>query len=89
MTRIRFAFCALLLIASCWAADLKLRFDTPAKAFTQSAAIGNGRLGAMVFGGVDDERIVLNESSMWSGSKQDADRPDAAKYLPEIRRLAA
>ena len=49
--------------------------------------MGNGRLGAMMFGGVDDERIVLNESSMWSGSPQDADRPDAYKSLPEIRHL--
>ena len=47
--------------------------------------MGNGRLGAMMFGGVDEERIVLNESSMWSGSRQDADRPDACKYLPQIR----
>lgn len=49
--------------------------------------MGNGRLGAMMFGGVNDERIVLNESSVWSGSPQDADRPDAYKVLPEIRRL--
>lgn len=62
-------------------------FDTPAKAFTESSPMGNGRLGAMLFGGVDEERIVLNESSMWSGSPQDADRPDAYKVLPEIRRL--
>jgi alpha-L-fucosidase 2 len=41
----------------------------------------------MVFGGIDEERIVLNESGMWSGSPQDADRPDAAAALPEIRRL--
>jgi alpha-L-fucosidase 2 len=41
----------------------------------------------MVFGGVAEEKIVLNESSLWSGSPQDADRPDAATYLPEIRRL--
>lgn len=62
-------------------------FAAPAKNFTESSPIGNGRLGAMMFGGVDDERIVLNESSMWSGSPQDADRPDAYKFLPEIRRL--
>jgi len=62
-------------------------FDTPATNFTESTPLGNGRLGAMMFGGVDDERIVLNESSMWSGSRQDADRPDAYKVLPEIRRL--
>ncbi|MEJ0091691.1 MAG: glycoside hydrolase family 95 protein [Limisphaerales bacterium] len=62
-------------------------FDAPAKAFTESSPMGNGRLGAMMFGGVNDERIVLNESSVWSGSRQDADRPDAYKVLPEIRRL--
>ena len=49
--------------------------------------LGNGRIGAMVFGGVDEERIVLNESSVWSGSREDADRPDAHQALPEIRRL--
>ena len=62
-------------------------FDAPAKNFTESSPLGNGRLGAMMFGGVDEERIVLNESSVWSGSRQDADRPDAHKVLPEIRRL--
>jgi alpha-L-fucosidase 2 len=66
---------------------LKLWFDAPARAFTESLPLGNGRLGAMVFGGIEEERIVLNESSMWSGSVQDADRADAAKVLPEIRRL--
>ncbi len=62
-------------------------FDAPATNFTESTPLGNGRLGAMMFGGVNDERIVLNESSVWSGSRQDADRPDAYKYLPEIRQL--
>ncbi len=62
-------------------------FDTPAKNFTESSPMGNGRLGAMMFGGADEERIVLNESSVWSGSRQDADREDAYKVLPEIRRL--
>jgi alpha-L-fucosidase 2 len=62
-------------------------FDAPATNFTESSPLGNGRLGAMMFGGVDEERIVLNESSMWSGSRQDADRPDACKYLPQIRQL--
>ncbi|PYS70506.1 MAG: glycoside hydrolase [Acidobacteria bacterium] len=64
-----------------------LWFDSPALQFTQSLPLGNGRLGAMVFGGVAEEKILLNESSLWSGSPQDADRPDAAQYLPEIRRL--
>ncbi len=62
-------------------------FDTAAQNFTESSPLGNGRLGAMLFGGVDQERIVLNESSVWSGSRQDADREDAHQVLPEIRRL--
>jgi alpha-L-fucosidase 2 len=61
--------------------------NAPAKNFTESSPMGNGRLGAMMFGGVDEERIVLNESSVWSGSRQDADRPGANKVLPEIRQL--
>ena len=69
------------------AAERQLWFDAPAAHFTQSCPLGNGRLGAMVFGGVDEEKIVLNESGMWSGSPQDADRPDAARVLPEVRRL--
>ena len=46
---------------------------------------GNGRVGAMVFGGVGEERIVLNESSMWSGSPQNADREGAAAALPATK----
>src|SRR5579862_2895415 len=66
---------------------LNIVTTTEAKSFVESCPIGNGRLGAMVFGGVTHERVVLNESTMWSGSPQDADRPDAYKVLPEIRRL--
>ena len=62
-------------------------FDAPAANFTESTPLGNGRLGAMMFGGVDKERIVLNENSVWSGSRQDADRPDAYKALPAIQKL--
>ncbi len=57
------------------------------KAWTRALPVGNGRLGAMVFGGVPIERLQLNESSLWSGWPQDADNPDAAQHLPEIRRL--
>ena len=62
-------------------------FDSPGTKFSESCPLGNGRLGAMMFGGVNEERIVLNESSVWSGSRQDADRDGAARVLPEIRRL--
>lgn len=69
------------------APNLLIWFDAPASEFTQAVPLGNGRLGAMVFGGVEEERVVLNEGTLWSGSREDADRPDAAQYLPEIRRL--
>jgi len=69
------------------AAEDRIWFDAPAAKFTEAAPLGNGRLGATMFGGVDSERIVLNESSVWSGSPENADRPDAHKALPEIRRL--
>jgi alpha-L-fucosidase 2 len=64
-----------------------LWFEEPANNFTESLPLGSGRLGAMVFGDANEERIVLNESSVWSGSPEDNDRPDAHKALPEIRRL--
>jgi alpha-L-fucosidase 2 len=60
---------------------------TPATQFYESSVLGNGRLGAMVFGAVGRERVVLNESTMWSGSPHDADREDAHKVLPKIREL--
>ncbi len=59
----------------------------PGEDLFESTPLGNGRLGAALYGGVAEERIVLNESGMWSGSPQDADRPDAHLVLPEIRRL--
>jgi len=64
-----------------------LWYDKPAAGFPEALPLGNGRIGAMVFGGVDEERIVLNESSVWSGSPDDSNRPDAHEALAEIRRL--
>ncbi|SDL71618.1 glycoside hydrolase family 95 protein [Pedobacter antarcticus] len=65
--------------------DQQIRFNQPATHFTESLPLGNGRLGAMVFGGTSKERIVLNEISMWSGGVEDPNRSDAAAHLPEIR----
>jgi alpha-L-fucosidase 2 len=67
--------------------DLLVRFGAPACVFEEAMPTGNGRLGATMYGGVSEERLDLNESSMWSGSPHDSDRTDAAKELPEIRRL--
>jgi len=64
-----------------------LWFDQPATGFDQSLVLGNGRIGAMVFGGTDEEQIVLNEESVWSGSSVDNNVPGAYKHLEEIRRL--
>jgi alpha-L-fucosidase 2 len=93
-TSFRLSVLTLAFAVSLFAAEAKsvpsetaIWFDKPAKDFTESSPLGNGRLGAMMFGGVDDERIVLNESSVWSGSRQDADHPDAYKVLPKIQEL--
>jgi len=53
----------------------------------KSLPLGNGSLGVMVFGDVNRERIQLNEESMWSGSPDDNDNPDAPKYQDKIRQL--
>jgi alpha-L-fucosidase 2 len=66
---------------------LTLWFDKQASHFSQSLPIGNGRQGAMVLGGVKEDRIILNEISLWSGTKQDSDREDAYQYLPKIQQL--
>ena len=67
--------------------DLKLWYKQPAEIWEGSIPLGNGRLGAMPDGGVSQENIVLNDITLWSGGPQDADDPNAIKYLPEIRRL--
>jgi alpha-L-fucosidase 2 len=67
--------------------DIRMLFKEPADNYHSSSPLGNGRLGAMVFGRTDRERIVLNEISMWSGGVQDADDPNAINYLPRIRQL--
>ncbi|NLU95288.1 glycosyl hydrolase family 95 catalytic domain-containing protein [Chitinophaga sp. Ak27] len=67
--------------------DVTVRFDEPASHFTASSPLGNGRMGAMVFGNTNRERIVLNEISMWSGGIQDADSKEAGQYLHQIRQL--
>ncbi|GAB3980596.1 glycoside hydrolase family 95 protein [Actinoallomurus acanthiterrae] len=66
---------------------LRLWYRRPAKEWLEALPIGNGRIGAMVFGGVDSEKLQLNEDSIWAGSPHDYDSPDALANLPEIRRL--
>jgi alpha-L-fucosidase 2 len=68
---------------------LRLWYDQPAGHWEACLPLGNGRLGAMPDGGVQTEKIVLNDITLWSGNPQDADRPDAWRHLPEIRNLLA
>jgi alpha-L-fucosidase 2 len=65
-----------------------LWYSRPARSWQHEALpIGNGRLGAMIFGGVGHERIALNEDTVWSGSRVNWNRQGASKNLPRIREL--
>ena len=69
-------------------AEPTLWYDRPAReAITEALPLGNGRLGALVFGGTAHERLVLNESTFWTGGPYNADSPEALAALPEVRRL--
>ncbi|HEX8602581.1 MAG TPA: glycoside hydrolase family 95 protein, partial [Pseudoduganella sp.] len=85
-----------------WARAEDARADADSKArdnvlwYRQSAArweealpLGNGRLGAMVFGGVAQERLQLNEDTLWAGAPYTPDNPDALAALPKVRQLLA
>ncbi|WP_168120533.1 glycoside hydrolase family 95 protein [Paenibacillus sp. HB172176] len=63
----------------------KIWFDRPAEIWEEALPIGNGRLGAMVFGQIQNERIALNEDSVWYGGPRDRNNPDAYANMEEIR----
>lgn len=67
--------------------DLRLWYRQPASEWNEALPIGNGRLAAMVFGGVENERIQLNEETIWAGEKRDRNNPEGARSLAEVRRL--
>jgi len=67
--------------------DMVLWYRQPATSWLQAAPLGNGMIGAMLFGGVPQERIALNESSFWSGRPHDYDDTNAFQYFPKIRDL--
>src|SRR3954464_14215748 len=67
---------------------LTLWYRTPATKWESEALpVGNGWLGAMVFGGVGQERLQLNEHSLWSGHPEDLDGPKTLEALPKVRQL--
>jgi len=67
--------------------DLKLWYNQPSAKWTDALPIGNGRLGAMIFGGVEQDRVQFNEETLWTGGPRDYNRKGAYKYLPQIRQL--
>ncbi|MBC8235264.1 glycoside hydrolase family 95 protein [bacterium] len=67
--------------------NLVLWYRKPAKEWTEALPVGNGRLGAMVFGGVERERIQLNEETLWDGGPLDTNNPEALDALSEVQRL--
>ena len=66
---------------------LTLWYREPAKVWTEALPVGNGTLGAIVFGGVEHERIQLNEHSVWSGHHVEADNPQLLDEIRQIRQL--
>ena len=66
--------------------SLRLQYNAPASHWVEALPIGNGRLGAMVFGGAPSERFQLNEESLWSGFPRDCDNPDAINHLSQVRK---
>ena len=64
-----------------------LWYSGPARQWKEALPVGNGRLGAMVFGTAPTERIQLNEETVWTGGPYDPTRPGGPEALPEIRRL--
>ena len=69
------------------AAALRLWYDRPAAKWVEALPVGNGRLGAMVFGGAAEERIQFNEDTVWQGGPRDYARAGARRSLERIRRL--
>ncbi|MBK7626268.1 MAG: glycoside hydrolase family 95 protein [Bacteroidales bacterium] len=65
---------------------LKLWYDNPASKWEEALPVGNGRLGAMVFGNPVNEKLQLNEESIWAGSKINNNNPDAIKALPALQK---
>lgn len=88
MNKIKWLVCLAMIAQTSFAQQKKLVlwYDQPAKNWNEALPIGNGRLGAMIFGRPGDELIQLNEQSLWTGGPVDLNpNPDAPKYLQPVR----
>jgi hypothetical protein len=70
-------------------AATRLWYERPAVQWTDALPVGNGQMGAMLFGGVESERIQFNEYTLWTGKPRSYARAGAAQSLAELRRLVA
>jgi len=65
--------------------DLKLWYNKPAVAWEEALPLGNGKTGAMVFGGLVTERLQLNDNTLWSGNREEGNNPNGPIILPQVR----
>src|SRR5437879_3032447 len=66
---------------------LKLWYRQPAEQWLEALPVGNGRLGAMIHGGITEEVLQLNEDTLWSGEPYDTNNYEAAQHLDALRQL--
>tara|TARA_R110002050_G_scaffold53118_2_gene120863 strand:- start:118409 stop:120883 length:2475 start_codon:yes stop_codon:yes gene_type:complete len=89
----KYVFCSLIAVLGIQTVSsqsshvLKLWYDEPAEIWNEALPIGNGRLGAMVFGDPAVERLQLNEETIWAGSPNSNAHTKALKALPKVRQL--
>ena len=69
------------------AQEYKLWYDQPAHVWTEALPLGNGRLGAMLYGNPAAEQLQLNEETIWAGRPNNNPSPEAREWLPKIREL--
>ena len=81
------AFAAGMASAQSASPDTTLWYRAPATNWNEALPVGNGRLGAMIFGGVHTERLQLNEDSLWSGAPRDTVNVEAMSEIGNVRRL--
>ncbi|MBM6993918.1 MAG: glycoside hydrolase family 95 protein [Prevotella sp.] len=74
-----------LLLALAGSAQQRLWYNRPATQWVEALPVGNGFLGAMVYGGTTEETLLLNETTFWSGGPYDNNSQESLSYLPEIR----
>lgn len=80
------SFLSICLLNSAFA-QTRVWFDHPAKQWEEALPIGNGRLGAMVYGGVEEEELQFNEETLWTDGPRNYNKKGASKYLQSIRNL--